>query len=84
MARTVYRPGDTVPGSGIYRIEHHKHRLMHEVTLTEGMLFPQCRTCKAKVRFYSVRRIHGPVLPFRPTEILEDYPETKANGRAAC
>ncbi len=83
MARSVYRPGAKVPASGIYRIEHYKHRLMHEVTLTEGMLFPQCRTCKNGVKFSLIRSVHRPVLPFRPTDILDEYPEKKAK-RAAC
>ena len=74
MASIVYKPGDLVPGAGVYRIEHHRHRLMHEATLDKDMLFPQCRTCGNAVRFTLVHAVVGEVLPFRPTAILVDYP----------
>ena len=77
MASSVFKPGDKVPSNGIYRIEHHLHRLMHEATLTEGIKFPLCRKCGNKVRFSLVRAIRGHALPFRSTEILEEYPEVK-------
>ena len=83
MADTVYKPGDTVPSNGIYRINHHLHRLMHEATLTEGMKFPLCRTCGNKVRFTLVRVVRGQVLPFRSTEILEEYPEANSQRAGA-
>jgi len=76
MVGSVYRPGDRVPASGIYRINHHKHRLMHEATLTKGIQFPQCRRCKNRVEFSLVRLLTGAPLPFRPTDILEDYAES--------
>ncbi len=79
----VYRPGDIVPTSGIYRIEHYRHRLMHEATLKQDTRFPLCRTCKKQVRFSLIGTVRGKVLPFRPTEILEDYPDVEGNGQAA-
>jgi hypothetical protein len=82
MGEAVYKPGDIVPRNGIYRIDHHLHRLMHEATLTEGMRFPLCRKCEDAVRFSLVRVITGEVLPFRPTEILENYTDVKANGQS--
>ena len=69
-----YRPGEIVPETGIYRIDHDQHRLMHEATLTRGMRFPLCRQCRDKVIFTLLRRIRGEVLPFRSGEILEEYP----------
>lgn len=33
-------PGDTVPLSGVYRVEHRSHRLMHEATLLAHSRFP--------------------------------------------
>jgi hypothetical protein len=81
MADAVYRPGDIVPKSGVYRIDHHLHRLMHEATLLEGEKFPLCRKCRAGVSYSLVRAVNGSVPPFRPTEILEEYPE--ASGPSA-
>lgn len=69
-----FRPGDRVPQSGIYRIEHDKHRMMHHATLTGGARFPRCKQCGDAVRFIPIRPARGMVLPFRETEILEDYP----------
>ena len=73
MANVMYKPGAVVPSAGVYRIEHNKHRLMHEATLDKGMLFPQCRTCGNSVTFTLVRAVMGKVLPFRPNAILVDY-----------
>ncbi len=69
----TYKPGEMVPFSGIYRIEHAPHRMMHHATLTEGMLFPLCKRCRDEVRFTPVRQVRGIVLPFRETEVLEDF-----------
>jgi hypothetical protein len=77
MGKSVYRPGDIVPCQGVYRITHHLHRLMHEATLTAGMKFPVCRQCGNKVRFSLVRAVRTGVIPFRSTEILEEYPQVK-------
>jgi hypothetical protein len=56
-----YKPGDTVPESGIYDVFHdsldgHEHAHPHEVTAIRGKLFPPCRACHAHVRF----RLHHP------------------------
>jgi hypothetical protein len=51
-----YRAGDTVRQSGIYEVIHDReHRLAHEVVMISGELFPDCDTCKDKVRFRLVR-----------------------------
>ncbi|HET6936575.1 MAG TPA: hypothetical protein VFI72_17160 [Candidatus Angelobacter sp.] len=73
MESRIYKPGELVPFSGIYRIEHASHRMMHHATLTEGMRFPLCKSCRHEVRFTPVRQVRGIVLPFRETEVLEDY-----------
>lgn len=74
LRQEPFRPGERVPESGIYRIEHDKHRMMHHATLTVGARFPRCKQCGDAVRFISVRPTRGAVLPFRETEILEEYP----------
>jgi hypothetical protein len=73
MGELVYKAGEIVPSTGIYRIFHDQHRLMHEATLTLGTRFPLCRMCGSAVTFVLVRVIQGEVLPFRSGEILEEY-----------
>ena len=51
-----YRSGDTVRQSGIYEVIHDRnHRDAHEVVMISGEHFPDCETCKEKVRFRLVR-----------------------------
>jgi hypothetical protein len=43
----AYRPGWTVPASGIYTVVHDpSHVPPHEVTCIEGRTFPPCRGCE--------------------------------------
>jgi len=51
-----YRAGDSVRQSGIYEVVHDRaHREVHEVVMISGESFPDCETCKDKVRFRLVR-----------------------------
>lgn len=51
-----YRAGDTVRQSGIYEVLHDRsHRDAHEVVMISGERFPDCETCKERVRFRLVR-----------------------------
>lgn len=51
----VYKPGDQVPKSGIYRVTHDPaHAQEHEVTCVAGKVFPPCRGCPHP-RFVLVR-----------------------------
>ena len=50
--RRAYKPGETVPTSGIYSAVHLDHRPPHEVVAIQGEEFPTCRVCKTEVRFY--------------------------------
>jgi len=70
--KQIFKPGEIVPVSGIYRVEHKSHRLMHEAALLVQSRFPLCRQCDTEVRFELVRAITGRVLPFRST-ILEEF-----------
>src|SRR5690242_6485168 len=47
----VFRTGETIKESGIYRVHHNQHRLPHEVTLLQGQKFPRCARCDDGVRF---------------------------------
>ena len=71
-------PGDTVPTSGVYRVEHDSHRLMHEAALLADTLFPRCKQCKDAVRFQLVRAVmDSQVLPFHAHAFLEDFTDPK-------
>lgn len=52
---------------------------MHEASLVEDTRFPRCKQCGDQVRFTLVRaaRDGAYVLPFRSTDILEEYPEAE-------
>jgi hypothetical protein len=70
-------PGDTVPVSGVYRVQHNSHRLMHEATLLANTRFPRCKRCKDGARFKLVRVLADTqVLPFRSHAFLEEYTES--------
>ena len=51
MSSQIYRAGEPIPESGIYRISHSEHRLPHEVTLLRGQRFPKCEKCGELVEF---------------------------------
>jgi hypothetical protein len=46
-----YKPGETIPKTGIYMVLHRDHRKPHEASLRAGDIFPICRHCAAQVRF---------------------------------
>ncbi|HET7749786.1 MAG TPA: hypothetical protein VFK81_10425 [Terriglobales bacterium] len=76
---TSFKPGQKVGRSGIYRVEHASHRLMHEATLLAEDLFPSCRRCGDQVRFELIRALRDQaVLPFREGEILVTYSKIKS------
>jgi hypothetical protein len=69
-----FKPGESVPRTGVYRVNHDLHRLMHQAALIEGELFPSCRQCNNSVRFELVRPMRdGDVLPSHSGEILTEY-----------
>ena len=47
----LYKTGDLVPQTGIYRVIHGAHRLPHEAVVIEGFKFPRCQKCSDSVRF---------------------------------
>lgn len=67
-----FRPGQVVALSGIYRVYHARHRLMHEALLLQGDHFPACTECRDNVRFALSRPVSDkPVSPFRSGRLLE-------------
>ena len=78
IVRKKYRPGDVVPESGIYRVTHDSHRLMHEATLLQDQRFPICRKCRHDVRFELRRAVKNPTrITSGYHAILEDYPDVE-------
>ena len=76
----LFKPGESVHRSGVYRVYHDSHRLMHGVTLLNRELFPSCKQCDNNVRFELFRRVDdADVLPFHSGEILLEY-RNKATG----
>ncbi|MCZ2897314.1 hypothetical protein MTR01_25160 [Burkholderia thailandensis] len=48
----IFKPGDSVPHSGIYIVTHDaKHVQEHEVTCVYGKKFPPCKGCGNHPRF---------------------------------
>jgi hypothetical protein len=59
MANELYKPGDKVPYSGIYKVTHDKtHAQEHEITAVFGEHFPPCRGCGHGVKFVLVRQTY--------------------------
>jgi hypothetical protein len=55
----AYKPGQTVPESGIYKVNHdRKHTAEHEVTAVRGEPFPPCRNCGSGITYSLVRAAH--------------------------
>jgi hypothetical protein len=47
----LFKPGERVQTTGIYRVLHHEHRKPHEATLRANDIFPSCKQCGNQVRF---------------------------------
>jgi len=78
-----FRPGERVPRSGLYRVYHDAHRLMHEAALLRKDPFPFCRQCGTAVRFEFIRLLQDrDILPFRSGEILQKW-EDKIKAQKA-
>jgi hypothetical protein len=55
----VYKPGEKVPTSGIYKVVHDvKHHEEHEVTAVADEVFPPCNHCGNHPRFALVYAAH--------------------------
>ena len=55
IKRNIYKPGDAVPTSGIYKVVHDTvHHEEHEVTAVAAEHFPPCNHCGNHPRFQLV------------------------------
>ena len=55
----VFRVGEIISQSGIYRVHHSEHRDPHEITLLRGEVFPRCAQCGDAVYFELARVVPG-------------------------
>jgi hypothetical protein len=55
LSGLTYRAGQQIPTSGIYLVEHFRHRVDHEVTLIRNERFPICQRCGFGVVFTLVQ-----------------------------
>jgi hypothetical protein len=78
-----FKPGDTVPQSGIYRVDHESHRVMHEAKLSASSRFPRCRHCKDGVRFHLLQVADDGNLASGSEFLLEEYSDPKPPLAAA-
>jgi len=62
--KTRFRPGQSVPKAGIYKVLHAGHRLPHKARFQAQEKFPSCSKCTALVRF----------------ELLQAVEEEEGNG----
>jgi len=74
------RPGDSIPESGVYRVFHDSHRLMHEATLLSESIFPRCRQCGDRVYFELARPAKEQLVSGSTHVLLEEW---KAKSRGA-
>ena len=82
--KTTFIPGDEVPSTGVYRVHHDSHRLMHQSTLLAGKRFPRCKQCGAAVRFELARTVDDRfVIASRNHVILEDQKDRPRLVKAA-
>ena len=83
-SNSAFKPGQTVPTSGIYCVEHGPHRLMHMATLVINTRFPRCKRCGVAVRFTLVRPLNDArAVPFRSTAFLDAFPEDTSFPKAS-
>jgi len=50
-AEKIYRSGEAVPCTGLYRVSHYQHRMPHDAVLRHGEVFPACNKCGERVMF---------------------------------
>ena len=50
-AEKIYRSGEQVPRTGLYRVAHYQHRMPHDAVLRQGDVFPACNKCRERVTF---------------------------------
>jgi hypothetical protein len=75
LSGLTYRAGQRIPISGIYLVEHFRHRNAHEVTLIRDELFPSCQGCGFGVVFTLVQAAPGVEWSTSPKIVLHQIPD---------
>jgi hypothetical protein len=50
-AEKIYRSGERVSCTGLYRVSDYQHRMPHDAVLRQGDVFPACNKCGERVTF---------------------------------
>ncbi len=79
----MFRTGERVPESGIYRVVHAEHRLPHEVTLLKDSEFPRCSKCSEHATF-EVVTLAPRLSQLRERVTLYELPDMSDNEEPAA
>ena len=69
-----------MPTTGIYKVIHAEHRLLHEVILSGGDIFPRCAKCSDVVIFELLREVRAK-FEYQPIQVYE-LPEIDEEEKA--
>lgn len=69
--RDLFKCGELIPDSGIYRAFHGPYRVSHEVTLLSGERFPCCNVCNEDVHFRLVQAAGSQLRGLHPIRLYE-------------
>ena len=75
LSGLTYRAGQQIPTSGIYMVEHFRHREAHEVTLIRNEKFPFCQRCGFGVVFTLVQAAPELDTPTQAKIVLHQIPD---------
>jgi hypothetical protein len=75
LSGLTYRAGQSIPTSGIYLVEHFRHRNGHEVTLIRNERFPFCQRCGYGVVFTLVQAAPELDSATSPRIVLHQIPD---------
>jgi hypothetical protein len=75
LSGLTYRAGQLIPTSGIYLVEHFRHRNGHEVTLIRNERFPHCQRCGFGVVFTLVQAAPELDSPTSSKIVLHQIPD---------
>ncbi len=84
LSGLTYRAGQRIPTSGIYLVEHFRHRSGHEVTLVRNERFPFCQKCGYGVIFTLVQAAPQLDKTNSPKIVLHQIPDVSETDPEAA
>lgn len=84
LSGLTYRAGQQIPTSGIYLVEHFRHRDGHEVTLIRNERFPFCQKCGFGVVFTLVQAAPELDSATSPKIVLHQIPDVSDSDPEAA